>query len=56
MYYLIYSYMNMCVFLGEICGTTSICLLKCSYFLTVECNPCEMLEHPSFEEFLIKTE
>lgn len=46
----------MCVFLGDMCGTISIRLLKCSYFLTVECNPCEMLEHSSFEEFPIKAE
>ena len=47
--------MNMCV-LGEICGTTSISLLKCSYFLILEYNPCEMLEHSSSEEFVIKDE
>lgn len=46
----------MCVFLGEICGTASICLLKCIYFLILACNPCEMLEHSSSEEFVVKDE
>lgn len=48
--------MNMCVFLGEICGSTSRCLLKCSYFPILGCNQCETVEHSSSKEFVVKAE